>query len=1453
MSGTFRYSTLALFAMAAIFLCTQAAYLADESLADAVSQSSGDAEACLCPPGAVFGEDGRCHGLGLPAQDPALLPEVSRLVAAGCSTFLPEVVDNSDGLPPVGDQGGEGACAAWSIGYYCKTYSEGKEHGWSVTQPDHQFCPAYIYNQGRIPEDGGMYLQDAYHILQELGCATLATMSYSPGDFRSWPLEKAYAEAIEYRIERYVWIGTSETGGMGAVKEHLARGGIGTLGIKIYANFQSISKYENTYCLADRSGPELGGHAITVVGYDDSRPTHDGVGAFRCVNSWGPWWGDGGFLWISYQAVADPHFSLCQGSFSYIEEPDGGPPPHAARFTMEYSRFRALELALSPSHSESAGDTVILFDFLSSIGSRDLAVAAPSHPIWVDLGQVQPLDDGDEVRLGVKNLDPDNGCSGTIRSFDLVRSCDLGSSSSGQTPRTISADGSQALVGATFRLGDDMPLACEVSQDPPSGRRIQFAADVSGADCDDPVSFAWDFGDGEKSGERSPTHTYGADGIYGWMLVATRGSASCSSSGTLTVGGPCTLACEATAIPTSGTGPLTASFMGSATTSNCTLQPSFTWDFGDGTISHKKDATHVYNSTGEFQWSLMVAADGASCSRNGTIMVSAGPPEGICAAVEGRYPYGPGYCVAAEGNRVYYGNGMTVMVADISNAAEPAGMGELVLSDTAMGLAVSGPMVYIANAMAGLIIVDWSDPAHPSLRGQLAFATSTKDVCVVGSRVYISDNEGFHVVDVSVPEHPVLLGSLGVPSIQSMAVSGPAIFLAAWYSGLYIVDISDPTRPIEVAHLQYPPYPAVDVAVSGDKIYLMSKGLRIIDVIDPAKPVEVGHFDLNDGAYVDVSGDRVFLGNISGEASFRIINAADPVHPIEEAVLPLDGFAYDITHTGPVACIAGQGGTQLVGAVDSGFPALEGILPTLNISVAIQLSGTLAYIGLFETGLLVLDVRERSAPKCISLTRLSGCFGNVWGVKLVEVSGDIAYLSDNGASGIRIFNVSAPESPVEIGWWGCPGQGTNEVVVSGEKAFVCCLAGLGILDISTSASPDQIGFLELSGVPFALGLSGDIAFVYERNGHLHSIDISNPVAPSEMGFLDTSEIGTARDIEIYGNYALLASQDALLVVDIQDPTSPRIISSVAEAFQFLSIKVRDHIAFAGGQRGVIAFDMSDAAKPFEVGRWETPGPVFAFDLDADHLYTTNFTGVMSIYKTASCPLGCALDCTADVPSESRVGSEVLFQAQITTDGCTKEPVCVWDFGDGTPPTTGLAPGHIYSKPGTYSWMLTVTADYLTCQTTGTLSCSLPCALDCTADVPSESRVGSEVLFQAQITTDGCTKEPVCVWDFGDGAPPTTGPTRGHIYSKPGTYSWRLTVTTDYLTCQKTGTLRIGSALPGDCDGDGSVSIGEVQKAVNMFLGTLSPACGVDANQDGAVSIGEIQKVINAFLGLGAEC
>jgi hypothetical protein len=64
----------------------------------------------------------------------------------------------------------------------------------------------------------------------------------------------------------------------------------------------------------------------------------------------------------------------------------------------------------------------------------------------------------------------------------------------------------------------------------------------------------------------------------------------------------------------------------------------------------------------------------------------------------------------------------------------------------------------------------------------------------------------------------------------------------------------------------------------------------------------------------------------------------------------------------------------------------------------------------------------------------------------------------------------------------------------------------------------------------------------------------------------------------------------------------------------------------------------------------------------------------------------------------------------------------------------------------------------------------------------------------------------------------------------------------------TGT-SVAPAKPGDCDNSGTVTIAEVQSAINMFLGLKTVEACVNLDGVGGVSIAEVQKVINSFLGL----
>jgi hypothetical protein len=247
-------------------------------------------------------------GMGLiPSQGD--LPAYEQPLGAELHT-LPSSVDLSAGLPPVGDQGAQNSCVGWTLGYYIKSYLEGQEQGWSLDGPTHQFSPAWVYNQrsaqldatarGECAADGGMTMYDGLRILQNRGAATLDDLPYSVSDPCSQP-SSAVAQAAEpYRIADYgVIFSGQQNADIQVLKSVLANGEVIAIAVPIYRSFYYVTASDPVVPVPSPGESMYGGHAMTVVGYDDS------VGGFLTANSWGADWGLNGYCYLSYDFVAD--------------------------------------------------------------------------------------------------------------------------------------------------------------------------------------------------------------------------------------------------------------------------------------------------------------------------------------------------------------------------------------------------------------------------------------------------------------------------------------------------------------------------------------------------------------------------------------------------------------------------------------------------------------------------------------------------------------------------------------------------------------------------------------------------------------------------------------------------------------------------------------------------------------------------------------------------------------------------------------------------------------------------------------------------------------------------------------------------------------------------------------------------------------------------------------------
>ncbi|HEV2262573.1 MAG TPA: C1 family peptidase [Candidatus Rubrimentiphilum sp.] len=208
--------------------------------------------------------------------------------------------DISAQMPPVGNQGSENSCVGWASGYAIQSYLVAQKQKWALgggTGPNgintsHVFSPAYIYNQINGGKDNGSIFSTAFSLLEKQGVAPWSFFPYVAGQFLKQPPASAVAAAAPYTIKTYYSIPTTNAG-ITQAKTYL------TQGYPIFwgTELDNIFEAGKFTILSGPFGTDEGGHAMTIVGYDDS------MQAFKVMNSWGTNWENSGFFWVSYSWV----------------------------------------------------------------------------------------------------------------------------------------------------------------------------------------------------------------------------------------------------------------------------------------------------------------------------------------------------------------------------------------------------------------------------------------------------------------------------------------------------------------------------------------------------------------------------------------------------------------------------------------------------------------------------------------------------------------------------------------------------------------------------------------------------------------------------------------------------------------------------------------------------------------------------------------------------------------------------------------------------------------------------------------------------------------------------------------------------------------------------------------------------------------------------------------------
>ena len=239
------------------------------------------------------------------------------------SLTLAPVVDLRQYCSPIEDQGNIGSCTGNAIAGQIELLDRKVGKNLDVSR-------LFIYYEERVLEgsvryDAGAYIRDGIKVCYTKGAPLESLWPYATNKFATKPPTAAYTDALKRKVTGY-----QRCTNFDAVKNALAAGNPVVIGFSVYDSFEGawgdiphgqagsgIMPFPNT-----STETLLGGHAVCIVGYDDTMPVAGKAnGRFIVRNSWGTSWGDAGYFYMPYDVIKTTSMSSDFWLISAVRNP----------------------------------------------------------------------------------------------------------------------------------------------------------------------------------------------------------------------------------------------------------------------------------------------------------------------------------------------------------------------------------------------------------------------------------------------------------------------------------------------------------------------------------------------------------------------------------------------------------------------------------------------------------------------------------------------------------------------------------------------------------------------------------------------------------------------------------------------------------------------------------------------------------------------------------------------------------------------------------------------------------------------------------------------------------------------------------------------------------------------------------------------------------------------------
>jgi hypothetical protein len=253
----------------------------------------------------AFAQPQNTFSTGLDLDDQAY-QNMDELQADGSKARLPSEVSLYQYAPTPRNQGRAQSCVGWAVGYSALTIEKAIQYQLKdrerITQ--YAFSALYVYNQIKEGDclRNGSRITDALDFLQQNGNVMAGQFDLNVEDCGRQVTPELMQYAQRFRITDHLKLFPVDevpAQKVFKVKYALSKQKPVIIGMKIRKNFFQLNARAKFWWPEIGDKTSAGGHAMTVIGYDDQRA------AFLLMNSWGQKWGLGGFMWVKYEVFAE--------------------------------------------------------------------------------------------------------------------------------------------------------------------------------------------------------------------------------------------------------------------------------------------------------------------------------------------------------------------------------------------------------------------------------------------------------------------------------------------------------------------------------------------------------------------------------------------------------------------------------------------------------------------------------------------------------------------------------------------------------------------------------------------------------------------------------------------------------------------------------------------------------------------------------------------------------------------------------------------------------------------------------------------------------------------------------------------------------------------------------------------------------------------------------------------